>query len=321
MTKLNLAWRPATRLAAHMACVALWASVSLSQGQEPDRRRLREPVFRTAEAPSGRQTQRPPSRQTALQQAALQQAASQPVAAELTLPQHPLIPVLKMAYTGLNQMDRHVTDYTATLVKRERIEGKLSDYEYMYCKVRHKPFSVYMYFLGPKEIKGREVLYVEGLNQDVKGISKIKAHEGSGIKRLVTVNLLPTSGLAMRGQRYPITEIGIRTLTQRLIEVGEQDKQFGECEVKYFRQAKVQDRVCTCVQVVHPVRRKNFRFHVARVYIDDELQIPIRYESYDWPKQQGGRPVLLEEYTYMKLKLNPGLTKADFDPNNPNYKF
>jgi hypothetical protein len=222
-----------------------------------------------------------------------------------------------MAYEGLEKMDKTVVDYTATVVKRERINGKLGEYEYMFTKVRHKPFSVYLYFLGPENIRGREVIYVAGKNE-----GKLVAHEGSGLKKLAPrVYLAPDGPVAMRGQRYPITEMGIRTLTQRLIEVGEHDKQFEECEVKFFKGAKVQDRTCTCLQVVHPTPRKQFRFHLARIYIDDELQLPIRYESFDWPRDRGGAPVLLEEYTYMKLKLNVGLTDADFDPDNANYKF
>jgi hypothetical protein len=49
--------------------------------------------------------------------------------------------------------------------------------------------------------------------------------------------------------------------------------------------------------------------------------VPVHYEAYDWPKQPGEPPVLLERYTYTDLKLNPGLTDADFDPKNPEYKF
>jgi outer membrane lipoprotein-sorting protein len=85
--------------------------------------------------------------------------------------------------------------------------------------------------------------------------------------------------------------------------------------------AKVNGRVCSCVQVVHPVPRRNFRFHLARVFIDDELLIPIRYEAYDWPHEEGGQPVLMEEYTYMNVKINNGFTDADFDPKNTAYKF
>ncbi|RIK80363.1 MAG: hypothetical protein DCC68_11060 [Planctomycetota bacterium] len=231
--------------------------------------------------------------------------------------EHPLTPVLKLAHEGLDRMDRTIADYECLMVKRERIDGKLGEHQYVHAKVRNKPFSIYMYFLAPDAVKGREAIYVDGQN-DGKLIGHDSGFKGRLLKR---VYLDPTSPLVMANQRYPITKAGIRNLTQELVTVGEHDKQFGECDVKFFKGAKVQDRVCTCIQVVHPVPRKNFRFHLARIYIDDEHQIPIRYESYDWPQKEGGQPVLLEEYTYTKLKLNVGLKDSDFDPDNPNYNF
>jgi len=127
--------------------------------------------------------------------------------------------------------------------------------------------------------------------------------------------------MAMQGNRYPITEVGILNLTRRLVEVGESDRKFGECEVREYPNAKINDRTATCIEVKHPVPRGNFRYHLARIYIDDELNIPIRFEAYDWPKENGGEPLLLEEYTYVNVKLNVGLTDVDFDPRNAQYKF
>lgn len=231
--------------------------------------------------------------------------------------QHPLMPALQIAKAGLENIDKNVKDYSCTLVKRERVNGALTEHEYMFTKVRHQPFSVYMYFLGPENVKGREVLYNPTLNN-----GNLLAHEGSGLKaKFGTVSLKPDSTLAMMGNRHPITEVGIRRLTNRLIEVAENDMQFGECDVKYFKGAKVSGRTCTCIQVMHPVPRKEFLFHLARVFIDDELQVPIRYEAYEWPQEQGGQPVLVEEYTYMNLKINNGFTDADFDTHNANYSF
>ena len=88
----------------------------------------------------------------------------------------------------------------------------------------------------------------------------------------------------MRNQRYPLTELGILNLTRRLVEVGEHDKNYGECEVKFYEGAKINKRVCTCIEVAHPVARRNFLFHLARIFVDKELNVPIRYEAYDWPK-------------------------------------
>ena len=232
--------------------------------------------------------------------------------------EHPLMPAIRMARHSLDHIDAHIKDYSCTLVKRENIDGEVGEHEYIFTKVRHEPFSVYMYFLGPESAKGRECIYVAGRNEN-----KLIAHDGGGRLRAIlpTVRIDPTGMLAMRGQRYPITEVGFRTLTARLIEVAEQDAQYGECEVKFFNGAKINGRVCTCLQVVHPAPRKNFRFHLARIFIDDELQAPIRFESYDWPRSPGAKPALLEEYTYMNLKINNGFTDADFDEQNQDYNF
>jgi hypothetical protein len=230
--------------------------------------------------------------------------------------EHPLMPALRWAYEGLGNIEK-IADYSATVAKRERVDGKLNDYEHMFIKVRHKPFSVYMYFLAPGKIKGQEVIYIEGANDGL-----MYAHTvGIKDKMFGTVKLKPDGPIAMSGQRYPLTELGILNLVRRLVQVAEQDVKYGECEVKFFKGAKINNRVCTCIQVVHPVPRRNFLFHLARIFVDDELNVPIRYESYEWPKEPGGSPELIEEYTYLNLRLNNGFTDADFDIKNPNYHF
>jgi hypothetical protein len=246
-------------------------------------------------------------------------AASRPSSSQLTAgdpSEHPLMPAVRWAKAGIVDLEK-LQDYSATLVKRERLSGKLGEREYLSVKVRHHPFSVYLCFLKPAAVKGQEVIYVAGANND-----KMWAH-GVGMQETLfgTISLKPDGAVAMRGQRYPLTEIGILNLTRRLIDVAEQDTKYGECEVKFLKGAKVNGRVCTCVQIVHPVPRRNFLFHLARIFVDDELNVPIRYESYDWPKTASADPELIEEYTYVNLKLNNGFTDADFDIHNQKYHF
>lgn len=230
--------------------------------------------------------------------------------------EHPLMPAIRWAKTERDHLDT-VQDYSCTLVKRERIEGELGEHEYMFVKVRHQPFSVYMYFLGPAAIKGREVIFVEGQNEDC-----LVAHpEGAKGRIFRQVKLKPDSRLAMSGNRYPITELGLMRLTRRLIEVGEHDSQFGECDVRILPGAKVDKRDCTCIEVSHPVPRRDFLFHMARIFVDTEYNLPVRYEAYDWPQEEGTSPVLNEEYTYIDLKFNNGYADIDFDPTNPAYQF
>jgi outer membrane lipoprotein-sorting protein len=273
----------------------------VTQGR-PGREQLPRPVFRVAQQPG----------EAARVAANNALPAPNPVAPN----EHPLDPALRMAQAAIANVDANIQDYSAVMVKRERIGGKLNEQEFMYIKIRHKPFSVYMYFLGPERLKGQEAIYVEGKNN-----GNLLGH-GVGIRKIAgTVPLQPTGALAMAGQRYPITEIGFLNLTKRLVEVANMDRQFGECEVKFFQGAKINKRSATCIQVVHPVPRKNFRFHKALVFVDDELNIPIRYEAYDWAAAPGGPPQLLEEYTYTDVKLNNGFTDADFDEHNPQYHF
>jgi hypothetical protein len=238
---------------------------------------------------------------------------------------HPLIPTMKKAKRCLQHMDGEIKDYTCTLVKRERIDGRLSKHAFAFVKLRHQdardgvaatPFSVYMRFSDPSDIRGREVLFVDGRHK-----GKLIARNGGSNFGYVTVAISPLSELAMVDNHYPVTEMGIRNLVERLLEIGEEELQHDEIEVKYYRGAKINDRVCTAIEVTHPVRRSHFRYHIARIFIDDELQLPIRYASYDWPEKKGGTPRLIEEYTYLDLNFNVGLTDSDFDYKNDEYKF
>jgi hypothetical protein len=228
---------------------------------------------------------------------------------------HPLMPALRWIENALPRIER-VESYTATLIARERIGGKLGPRELMAIKVRHDPFSFYVKSLGPRSMKGQEALYVEGNNN-----GKMWAH-GVGLRGLSgTVAIDPENPLARQGQRYPLTEIGILKLTQRLIEVARSDIEYGECNAKLIDHVKINGRPCRCLEVVHPKPRKNFIFHIARVFIDDKLNIPVRYECYGWPGGPKADPPLIEEYTYLDVKLNAGLTDEDFDVRNPAYRF
>ncbi len=250
-----------------------------------------------------------------------------------TARQHPLDPALALARDGLGNIRANVRDYKCVMVKRERIGDTLHDYEYMFAKIRNEqtsngqvvvPFSAYLYFLKPEEMKGREVIFVRGQNDD-----KMIAHErrDSFKGKFGSVWLRPDGSMAMQGNRYPITEIGLETLVVRLIEKGTRDKQNGaveECLVEFRKGAKINGRQCTMLEVKHPQPRDYYDFYVARIFIDDELNVPLRYAAYTWPVQPGAEPgndELIEEYTYLKLELNVGLTDKDFDPANTEYKF
>ena len=165
-------------------------------------------------------------------------------------PVHPMDRALDVARSGLEGCRTKVNDYTALLVKRERIDDTLGAHEFMYAKIRNRkvangrivqPLSVYLKFLKPTSVKGREVIYVEGQNE-----GNLIAHEGGFKGRfLPTVTIPPDGMLAMRGQRYPMTEIGIENLIVKLIERGERARQLPDVQCEFRKNARVKDRTFT----------------------------------------------------------------------------
>ena len=105
---------------------------------------------------------------------------------------------------------RGIHGYCCTLVKREWVKGQLIGPHYMAIKVRQKPFSVYLRYLAPRDVRNREVIYVDGQNQ-----GKLLAHGTGTQQRLFgMIALKPTGPIAMHDNRHPLTELGI----QRLVE-------------------------------------------------------------------------------------------------------
>lgn len=238
------------------------------------------------------------------------------------------------ARIALENLKKNVLDYRCDFIKRERIGGRLRPTEQVKLLVRNHrdvsatckectPLGVYMKFLGPRDCKNREVLFVEGANN-----GKMLVKEGGTRGRfLPSVWLSPNGTFASSSSRYPITEVGLVRLTERLIESAESNTcDEGECKVKYIKGAKVDGRQCSYLEVIRAVKKPNEplgpnNIYLAQVFLDEEMKLPIRYAAYDWPSVPGGKPKLVEEYTYRQIELNVGLCEKDFSPKNPQYKF
>lgn len=238
---------------------------------------------------------------------------------------HPLIPAMQLASESYAFLKNKVSDYACRIVKQERIDGRLKPMEFMDAKIRHKQIrggrqvqrpSIYLQFLKPEEMVGREVLWVEGTNG-----GKMVVRRGGTRFQYLTLDLDPAGDAALQYSRYPASESGMIDMVRKLVDVGTADMQYGECDVKIFDDVKVDNRPCKCVQVIHPRRRSVFLFHIVRIYIADDFPIPVRYEAYDWPVGDSQEPALIEEYTFQNVRLNVGFSDAEFRRNYPAYKF
>ena len=220
----------------------------------------------------------------------------------------------KRAIAACRAQLEQVRDYTCTFFKRERVDGRLTSQHVMQMKFRNRPTSVYVKFVRPNA--GREAIYVAGRNGGRAWVHDV----GLGKLLAGTLSLDPRSDRAMEDCRHPITEAGLSHLVDGLAAAWGRDLRPELARVAIHHNAKVGAHPCTLIETTFPRRQPGLLFYLVKVYIDQELNLPIRFEAYDWPRP-GRAPDLMEEYTYVNLRTNVGLSEYDFDPGNKLYSF
>jgi len=210
--------------------------------------------------------------------------------------------------------------YTCTFHKREWAKPLIGDYrltnEVIALKIRHEPFSAYLYFESPERKRGTEALYVEGKNG-----GNVIAHSTAFPESLAgTIRVPPDDPKVMANNRYPITNIGMKNLMLRFKKESEQYKDsIKEVSFTLMKDQQIDKRPCKVIEIWNANPDKYPRAS-ARLYIDREWGVPTGFESYE--KQSGRpKPVLVEYYRYTNIKFNPGLKDIDFDPANPAYGY
>lgn len=207
-----------------------------------------------------------------------------------------------------------VRDYICDFHKRERIDGKMVSPHQMHMKARSQPSSIYFKFVTPN--KGREAIY----HPDKFG-PKLVAHD-VGLGRLLagTLHLDPKGSMAMDENRHPVSEAGLGSMIDTVHERWQIELSPDESVLVVDRDASFEGKACIKIDSVHTERRPDFFFHKVTLFIDKDLNLPVRFEAYDWPRADGTLD-LVEEYTYRNLKVNAGLAEIDFDPSNQKYKY
>lgn len=207
-----------------------------------------------------------------------------------------------------------IRDYTCVMHSRESCGGQLQE-RAMELKVRRAPFSVYMKFRAPHA--GREVLFVDG----ERGGKLLARDPGIAGMVLGTLSLAPEGMLGQDGGRHPVTHAGIGHMLETLTERWAAELDPSESRMIITPNATLDGRNGTLLEAIHTEHRGHFLFAKVRVFLDDEFNLPTRFEAYDWPATPGAEPTLGEEYTFRNLAVNVGLPTAAFERGNPDYQF
>jgi hypothetical protein len=227
--------------------------------------------------------------------------------------EHPLVPAIQLVQQSY-QVLQQVSDYEATLIKQELVNGRMLN-QRMQMRIREAPFSVYLLYEEPNQ--GREILFVQGQNNN-----QLIAHEGTGLSSLVgTIPLAIDSPQVMAENRHVVTDLGMRRMLELVLNQWQIESRYGEIDVRFYPNAKMGNADCEVIETIHPKPRKQFLYHMTRLFLEKNSRLPIRIENYGWPAQAGQQAQLLEEYTYVNVRTNTGMTAADFDRRNPKYSF
>jgi hypothetical protein len=92
--------------------------------------------------------------------------------------------------------------------------------------------------------------------------------------------------------------------------------QRGELTIEDSGRRTTFDRPTQCYILHFPAERaKGYYCKTALIDVEQGYRLPIYAEIFGWHGQ------LIERYGYLDVRLNAGLTDADFDPKNPDDGF
>lgn len=195
-----------------------------------------------------------------------------------------------------------VEAYTCRLEARERI-GDVLVAKALDLTLGHRPFRMAFRLLAPPSEAGQRVYWDESWNDGELWVIP----PGLAGALLGHLSLDPTGKLALKGQRHPVTDIGLLRLVEQV-------------EARW-REARAQGATAWSVATLLAERRATLvgftvrtagggREHV-RVGLDEALGVPV-YTALE--RAGSGGDVLLEEYLYRDLDWAPDLEEGAFRP-------
>ena len=200
----------------------------------------------------------------------------------------------KLIETMIISYDNRIIDYTGTLHKQERVNGKLRKPQTTDFKFRNRPFSIFMQWTkNPGKID--RLLFVKGQNKN-----KMVVHPTGIASFLKSVERPPACKEVFKANLRSCDKFGIRNMLQRLKTNSK------TAQTTYLGETLVANRPCIAIEAIVPMADKPNEFTKMIIKVDLAYRIPVSVTSL------GKNGNLLSTYTYTNLKFNTNLTDADF---------
>lgn len=215
----------------------------------------------------------------------------------------------QMSLTEMKVAYAKVFDYSGHFVRQERVRGKLMSEQTAELRVKTKPRSIALKFIGPKELLGHELVYVTGRHAEM---IRVRPAGNFDAKAFQTVNA--TDPRAMVDTRHPITEIGIGAVIDHLDKMTTIERRLRNpmsvsmADFNFVKRPVIRYEIFT--ERPHALR---YAYRTV-VYVDKETKLPVRIEAYDQPTVNGAvGGELLEAHSFVNLKFNQGIGEVPFE--------
>ncbi len=216
-----------------------------------------------------------------------------------------------LAQLALERAEKQVRDYRCVFIKRERVNGKLTDEQHIEVLFRREPLSVFMKWIHNAD-RARRALWIDRPDfVDSKG-RKVARIEPAGViaRALVAEVTRPIDGDdARKASRRTINEFGFLSTLRLLEQYNSLAERDGVLDFRYEGEGEVDGRP-TFVLVRRLPPQPAGRYPDAKMvlHLDQEWLLPTALFSYADPEGT----ILLGSYVYHDVMLNPGLTEEHF---------
>jgi hypothetical protein len=194
---------------------------------------------------------------------------------------------------------KRVQDYSATLVKQERINNTLKPVETLDILFKERPFSVLMKW-QKNAGKVDKLLFVEGQYDN-----KMVVHPTGLFSWLKSARRDPQGTEALQSSRRTCDQFGFYRSMDSLLRIYTLAQEQGDLRIGYVGKTLVDKRPCIAMERILPVK-KEYPYARLVMEFDVEYLVPTAITSYDWQGRLIGR------YVYKNLRFNIGLTQDMF---------
>lgn len=211
---------------------------------------------------------------------------------------------IELLEMGLTDYHQRVSDYTCTLVKQERIGGKMRPEQEIEIKFKESPFSVVFHIVRNAGAADK-IIFVEGANDN-----KFLAHPTGLAGLLISkVSRSVDDAQAAKASLRRVDQFGFARSLRSLLEQYESADESGDLTQEFLGTGEVDGRPTMVLSRILPPKPE-YPYNKVVIHLDQQYLVPTATFCYNSQGQ------LAAKYIFSNIEFNTGLNDEDFLARN-----